>query len=82
MVCLTTKNVQRVKQIHPHITLRRIESEEKWLVLEKKLLVRMRREECDPTFLNFNKQRVKAYKAMVDNHLGGCLSFSPKDPFL
>ena len=70
MVCLTAKDIQQVKQIHPDIILRRIQSEEEWLELEKKQAERVNPEERDPSFLNFNKQRFKDYKAMVDKHLG------------
>ncbi len=69
-VCLTAKDVQQVQQIHPAITLRRIQLEQEWLELEKKQTERVSPEELSPSFLNFNKQRFRDYKAMVDNNLG------------
>lgn len=70
MACLTTKDIQQVQQIHPDITIRRIQSEEEWIELEKKQTERIDLKEHDTSFLKFNKQKFKDYKAMIDKHFG------------
>lgn len=69
-VCLTTKDVQPVKQIHPDITIRKVQTEQEWLELEQKQAERIKPEDRDPSFLSFNKQKFKDYKAIVDKDLG------------
>jgi len=70
MVCLTAKKVQPADQIHPDITFRRIQSDKDWLELEQKQIGLYNPKDLTTSLLVFNKQRLKEYRAMVEDNLG------------